>query len=67
MKVTVIEEGTALVSWKPPDDPNTAVTHYTVLYASRQDWKAGEWQALQREGKVVLQVCKNKASLTGGH
>lgn len=73
VKVTLIEEGTALVSWKPPDDPNTAVTHYTILYTSRQDWKAGEWQALQREGKEVLQVCKNKASAlqqpqaTGGH
>lgn len=62
VKATLIEEDTALVSWKPPDDPNSAVTHYTVLYASRHDWLAGEWQELQREGKEVLQVCRNKAS-----
>lgn len=55
MKVTLIEEGTALVSWKPPDDLNTAVTHYTVLYTCRQDWMAREWKALQREGKDDLQ------------
>lgn len=55
VKATLIEEATALVSWKPPDDPNAAVTHYTVLYASRHDWIAGEWQVLQREGKEVLQ------------
>lgn len=51
VKVTLIEEDTALVSWKPPDEPNVAVTHYTVLYASRNAWIAGEWQVLQREGK----------------
>lgn len=63
VKATLIEEATALVSWKPPEDPNTAVTHYTVLYASRHDWIAGEWQVLQREGKEVRQVCTNKASV----
>lgn len=51
VKVTVIEEDTALVSWKPPEEPNVAVTHYTILYASRHAWIAGEWQVLQREGK----------------
>lgn len=51
VKVTLIEEDTALVSWKPPDEPNVAVTHYTILYASRHAWIAGEWQVLQREGK----------------
>lgn len=51
VKVTLIEEDTALVSWKPPDEPNVAVTHYTVLYASRHAWIAGEWQVLQREGE----------------
>ena len=51
VKVTLIEEDTALVSWKPPDEPNIAVTHYTVLYASRHAWIAGEWQVLQRLGK----------------
>lgn len=51
VKVTLIEVDTALVSWKPPDEPNVAVTHYTVLYASRHAWIAGEWQVLQREGE----------------
>lgn len=51
VKVTLIEEDTALVSWKPPEEPNIAVTHYTILYASRNAWIAGEWQVLQKEGK----------------
>uniref|UniRef100_H3CVA2 Protogenin n=1 Tax=Tetraodon nigroviridis TaxID=99883 RepID=H3CVA2_TETNG len=59
VKVTLIDEGTALVSWKPPDDPAAAVTHYTVLYASRHDWKAGEWQTLQREGSVNMALLEN--------
>lgn len=56
MKVTLIEEDTALVSWKPPDESSIAVTRYTILYASRHAWIAGEWQVLQREGEEVLQV-----------
>lgn len=51
VRVTLIEVDTALVSWKPPDEPTVAVTHYTVLYASRQAWIAGEWQVLHREGE----------------
>lgn len=51
VKVTLIEDDTALVSWKQPEEPNLAVTHYTILYASRKAWIAGEWQVLQREGK----------------
>lgn len=51
VRVTLIEVDTALVSWKPPDQPSVAVTHYTVLYASRQAWIAGEWKVLQREGE----------------
>lgn len=68
VKVTLIEEDTALVSWKSPDEPNVAVTHYTILYASRNAWIAGEWQVLQREGKEesgkrsiekeVIHVCR---------
>ncbi|XP_046898214.1 LOW QUALITY PROTEIN: protogenin A-like [Hypomesus transpacificus] len=54
VKVTLIEEDTALVSWKLPDEPNLAVTHYTILYASRQAWLAGEWQVLQREGSITM-------------
>lgn len=56
VKVTLIEEDTALVSWKPPDESSIAVTRYTILYASRHAWIAGEWQVLQREGEEVLQV-----------
>ncbi|KAM3625132.1 uncharacterized protein V6R79_007308 [Siganus canaliculatus] len=59
VKVTLIEEDTALVSWKPPDEPSVAVTHYTVLYASRQTWIAGEWQVLQREGTITMALLEN--------
>ena len=48
--MTLIEDDTALVSWKPPDGPETVVTRYTILYASRKAWIAGEWQVLHREG-----------------
>lgn len=51
VKVTLIESDTALVSWKQPEEPNLAVTRYTILYASRQAWVAGDWQVLQREGE----------------
>ncbi|KAM6949954.1 protogenin A [Lycodopsis pacificus] len=56
VKVTLIEEDTALVSWKPPDEPNVAVTHYTILYASRNAWIAGEWLVLQREGTITMSL-----------
>uniref|UniRef100_A0A4W6BSB8 Protogenin n=1 Tax=Lates calcarifer TaxID=8187 RepID=A0A4W6BSB8_LATCA len=59
VKVTLIEEDTALVSWKPPDEPNIAVTHYTILYASRNEWIAGEWQVLQREGTITMALLEN--------
>uniref|UniRef100_A0A3P8T1I2 Protogenin n=1 Tax=Amphiprion percula TaxID=161767 RepID=A0A3P8T1I2_AMPPE len=59
VKVTVIEEDTALVSWKLPDEPNVAVTHYTILYASRNAWIAGEWQVLQREGSITMALLEN--------
>ncbi|KAM9366791.1 protogenin A [Symphorus nematophorus] len=64
VKVTLIEEDTALVSWKPPDEPNVAVTHYTILYASRNAWIAGEWQVLQREGSITMALLEN---LKPGH
>lgn len=51
IKVTLIEEDTALVSWKLPDELNVPVTRYTILYASRNDWIAGEWQVMEREGR----------------
>ncbi|XP_074522837.1 protogenin A [Halichoeres trimaculatus] len=59
VKVTLIEEDTALVSWKPPEEPNVAVTHYTILYASRHAWIAGEWQVLQREGSITMALLEN--------
>uniref|UniRef100_A0A671YLS8 Protogenin n=1 Tax=Sparus aurata TaxID=8175 RepID=A0A671YLS8_SPAAU len=59
VKVTLIEEDTALVSWKPPDESNVAVTHYTILYASRHAWIAGEWQVLQREGSITMALLEN--------
>uniref|UniRef100_A0A8C5I6T9 Protogenin n=1 Tax=Gouania willdenowi TaxID=441366 RepID=A0A8C5I6T9_GOUWI len=59
VKVTLIEDDTALVSWKLPDEPNVAVTYYTILYASRKAWIAGEWQVLQREGTVTMTLLEN--------
>ncbi|KAK1789729.1 hypothetical protein P4O66_015628, partial [Electrophorus voltai] len=54
VRVTLIEEDTALVSWRQPLQPNLAVTHYTILYASQRAWLAGEWQVLQREGSNTM-------------
>ncbi|XP_053174817.1 protogenin A [Scomber japonicus] len=59
VKVTLIEEDTALVSWKPPEEPNIAVTRYTILYASRNAWIAGEWQVLQKEGSITMALLEN--------
>ncbi|KAG9341152.1 hypothetical protein JZ751_019591, partial [Albula glossodonta] len=59
VKVTLIEDDTALVSWKQPDGPNVAVTRYTILYASRKAWIAGEWQVLQREGTITMALLEN--------
>ncbi|KAK2497628.1 hypothetical protein MC885_008991, partial [Smutsia gigantea] len=59
VKVTLIEDGTALVSWKPPDGPETVVTRYTILYASRKAWIAGEWQVLHREGAITMALLEN--------
>ncbi|XP_053720471.1 protogenin A [Synchiropus splendidus] len=59
VKVTLIEQDTALVSWKPPDEANLAVTHYTILYASRNAWIAGEWQVLQREGSITMALLEH--------
>ncbi|XP_028925988.1 protogenin [Ornithorhynchus anatinus] len=59
VKVTLIEEDTALVSWKPPDGPETVVTRYTILYASRKAWIAGEWQVLHREGAITMALLEN--------
>ncbi|RXM94641.1 Protogenin [Acipenser ruthenus] len=59
VKVTLIEDDTALVSWKQPDEPNTVVTRYTILYASRKAWIGGEWQVLQREGTITMALLEN--------
>ncbi|ELV13175.1 Protogenin [Tupaia chinensis] len=59
VKVTLIEDDTALVSWKPPDGPETVVTRYTILYASRKAWVAGEWQVLHREGAITMALLEN--------
>ncbi|XP_036400225.1 protogenin A [Megalops cyprinoides] len=59
VKVTLIEDDTALVSWKQPEEPNVAVTRYTILYASRKAWIAGEWQVLQREGSITMALLEN--------
>ncbi|XP_050990907.1 LOW QUALITY PROTEIN: protogenin A-like [Labeo rohita] len=62
VKVTLIEGDTALVSWKAPDELNVAVTRYTILYASRRAWAAGEWKILQREGSITMALLENLQS-----
>ncbi|TRY90145.1 hypothetical protein DNTS_033337, partial [Danionella cerebrum] len=59
VKVTSIEGGSALVSWKPPDESGVMVAKYTVLYASRRAWAAGDWQMLEREGTVTMALLEN--------
>lgn len=52
VRVTLIEEDTALVSWKEPAESSVAITSYTILYASQKDWLSGGWQKIQREGEL---------------
>ncbi|XP_015256013.1 PREDICTED: protogenin-like [Cyprinodon variegatus] len=54
VRVTLIEDDTALVSWREPSEPHLVVTHYTILYASQQAWMAGHWQRIQREGTHTM-------------
>eukprot|EP00063_Salmo_salar_P050915 XP_014025750.1 PREDICTED: protogenin B-like [Salmo salar] len=54
VRASLIEDGTALVSWREPEENNLAVTHYTILYASQRAWLAGHWQTLQREGSNTM-------------
>ncbi|XP_061612522.1 protogenin A-like isoform X2 [Phyllopteryx taeniolatus] len=56
IKATLIEEDTALVSWKPPEEASLSVTRYTILYASRRERLAGEWRVLQREEQCGASV-----------
>ncbi|XP_029378331.1 protogenin B-like [Echeneis naucrates] len=59
LRVTLIEDDTALVSWREPTEPNLVVTHYTILYASQKAWMAGHWQILQREGTHTMALLEN--------
>ncbi|XP_075062029.1 protogenin [Mixophyes fleayi] len=59
VKVTLIEENTALVSWKPPENLDLAVTRYTIFYTSRKDWIAGEWQIMQKDGAITMALLEN--------
>ncbi|XP_029289653.1 protogenin B-like [Cottoperca gobio] len=54
VRVTLIEDDTALVSWREPTESNVVVTRYTILYASQKAWIAGHWQILQREGSHTM-------------
>ncbi|XP_029010014.1 protogenin B [Betta splendens] len=54
VRVTLIEDDTALVSWREPTEPNVVVTHYTIMYASQKAWIEGRWQILQREGTHTM-------------
>ncbi|XP_049577998.1 protogenin B [Syngnathus scovelli] len=54
VRLTLIEDDTALVSWKEPAEANVVVTHYTILYASQTSWMAGRWQIIQREGSHTM-------------
>ncbi|XP_016104344.1 protogenin B [Sinocyclocheilus grahami] len=65
VRVSLIEDDTALVSWKQPDQPDLSVTHYTVLYASQSSWLAGEWQVLQREAFIDGLYHMDEKSVTG--
>uniref|UniRef100_A0A9J8BUK6 Protogenin homolog b (Gallus gallus) n=1 Tax=Cyprinus carpio carpio TaxID=630221 RepID=A0A9J8BUK6_CYPCA len=62
VRVSLIEDDTALVSWKQPDQPDLSVTHYTVLYASRSSGLAGDWQVLQREGTITMALLEKLVS-----
>ncbi|OCT89559.1 protogenin [Xenopus laevis] len=59
VKVTLIEENTALVSWKAPEELDSVVTHYTIMYTSRKSWIAGEWQIMHREGTMTMALLEN--------
>ncbi|XP_066523098.1 protogenin B [Hoplias malabaricus] len=54
VRVTMIEDDTALVSWRQPEQPDLSVTHYTILYASQKALITGTWQVLQREGSNTM-------------
>lgn len=57
VRITLIEDDTALVSWREPVEPNVDVSRYTILYASQKAWLGGRWQILQREGEYCAGLC----------
>ncbi|XP_063052407.1 protogenin B-like [Engraulis encrasicolus] len=59
VRALLIEERTALVSWREPEQPGVVVAHYTILYATHTSWLAGEWQILQREGSTTMALLEN--------
>lgn len=59
VRVTLIEDDTALVSWTEPAEPNVAVTHYTIMYATQKAWMSGRWQKMQREGELLTLIKTN--------
>ncbi|KAJ1180819.1 hypothetical protein NDU88_006034 [Pleurodeles waltl] len=59
VKVTLIEEGTALAAWKPPEGLEMSVTGYTILYASKKAWLGGEWQVLHIDGAITMALLEN--------
>lgn len=62
VRVTLIEDDTALVSWREPAEPNVVVTRYNILYASQTAWLAGRWQIMQREGEWLTAPTSNRGS-----
>lgn len=62
VRVTLIEDDTALVSWREPAEPNVVVTRYNILYASQAAWLAGRWQIMQREGERLTTLISNRGS-----
>uniref|UniRef100_A0A7N8Y6R9 Protogenin B-like n=1 Tax=Mastacembelus armatus TaxID=205130 RepID=A0A7N8Y6R9_9TELE len=63
VRVTLIEDDTALVSWRAPAEPNVVVTHYTILYASQKAWMSGRWEIIQREGAYHTMALLEKLEL----
>ncbi|KAL2093408.1 hypothetical protein ACEWY4_010720 [Coilia grayii] len=59
IRALLIEERTALVSWREPEEPGVVVAHYTILYATHTAWLAGDWQILQREGTTTMALLEN--------
>ncbi|XP_062858479.1 protogenin B [Trichomycterus rosablanca] len=62
VRVTLIEDDTALVSWREPEQPNLTVTHYTIHYALQRAWLAAEWKVLQREGSNTMALLEKLES-----